>query len=334
MRRNHPDECSAAMVCSRSMARIRIVDSWLRSPAAAPTYQPAVMVVAEAWAEQRVLMRAFANSPDQTRPTIVLHGVHLAIGPAGLDAHGAWGIHVEPPADGRAQELLAQLELAARRLAGSKGNPPRLVDEAPSFDRKRTNHWAPGTPPDLPPPSGHGAAPPGYYEPSASPPPHPPSSYAAYGAYVDGPPPAAPPLAPPLARGPEPRPDYRPGQGGRPGASSSAGSATAHGFAGGEGARTPERGSTPAPPASQARIASIVGRTMPVGFQLSAVEREVLDALDRSARLSASDIARIAGTADGAAWMTAFMARLAGFGLDVIAPAGYMNAEPTYTLRR
>ncbi len=106
------------------------------------------MVIADSWSEQRVLMRAFAASEDQTRPMIVLHGVELAIGPAGTDPHGQWGIHVEPPADGRAQELRDQLELAARRLAGSKGNPPRLVDEEPAFDRKPTNQWAPGTPPD------------------------------------------------------------------------------------------------------------------------------------------------------------------------------------------
>ena len=41
------------------------------------------------------------------------------------------------------------LEEAARRLAGSKGNPPRLVDEEPTFDREPTGNWAPGTPPVL-----------------------------------------------------------------------------------------------------------------------------------------------------------------------------------------
>jgi hypothetical protein len=143
-----------------AMARIRIVDAWLRCPTTHPTYQRAVMVVAESWAEQRVLMRAYANSPDQTRPTIALHGLELAIGPAGTDPHGSWGIHVEPPADGRAQNLRDELELAARRLAGSKGNPPRLMDEEPAFDRKRTNHWAPGTPRDLPENAATG-----YYEP-------------------------------------------------------------------------------------------------------------------------------------------------------------------------
>ena len=137
------------------------------------------MVVAEKWAEQRVLMRAFANSADQTRPTIFLHGTQLAIGPAGIDPSGSWGIHVEPPIDGRAQELRGQLELAARRLAGSKGNPPRLMDEVPAFEGKVTHHWAPGTPPALP--ATTGASGPGdYYEPTPA---------------VGGPPPPALPLA-------------------------------------------------------------------------------------------------------------------------------------------
>jgi hypothetical protein len=321
------------MVCSGSMARIRIVDSWLRSPASAPAYQHTVMVVAEAWAEQRVLMRAFANSPDQTRPTIVLHGVHLAIGPAGLDPHGPWGIHVEPPADGRAQELLAQLELAARRLTGSKGNPPRLMDEASSFERKRTNHWAPGTPPDLAPPSGRNAAPPRYHEPGTSWPPPPymngPPPPAPPPPYMNGPPPPAPP--PPYMNGPPPPAPPLPGHAGR----SSVGSSTAHGFAGGEGAPMSERGSPESAPArAQPRLASLVGRTIPVGFQLTTAERDVLDALGQAARLSASQIARIAGTGDGAVWMTAFMAKLSSFGLDLIRPGGHAGGEPTYTLRR
>jgi hypothetical protein len=131
------------------MARIRIVDDWLRSPASPPTYFRAIMVVAERWAEQRVLMRAYADSADQTRPTIVLHGAELAIGPASLDANGPWGIHVQPPADGRAQVLKDALELAARRMAGSKGNPPRLEDEVSDLERKVTNNWAPGAPRDV-----------------------------------------------------------------------------------------------------------------------------------------------------------------------------------------
>src|SRR3954466_7505562 len=118
------------------MAQIRIVDDWLRSPAAGPSHYRSVMVIAERWAEQRVLMRAYAESRDQLRPTIVLHGTELAIGPAGPALNGPWGIPVGENPDGRAQDIKLQLEGTARRVAGSKGNPPRLVDEEPPFERE------------------------------------------------------------------------------------------------------------------------------------------------------------------------------------------------------
>ena len=88
-------------------------------------------------------MRAFASSSDQTRPTIILHGEELAIGPASTDPHGEWGIHVQPPVDGRAQELREALQLAAKLLAGSKGNPSRLQDEQSELEDRATNNWNP-----------------------------------------------------------------------------------------------------------------------------------------------------------------------------------------------
>src|SRR5207237_7770829 len=78
--------------------------------------------------------------------TIVLHGTELAIGPAGLDLNGPWGIHVGENPDGRAQAIKLQLEGTARRVAGSKGNPPRLGDEEPPFEREPTANWGPGAP--------------------------------------------------------------------------------------------------------------------------------------------------------------------------------------------
>src|SRR5260221_12204543 len=106
------------------MAQIRLVDDWLRSPASAPSHYRSVMVIAEKWAEQRVLMRAYAESRDQTLPTIRLHGAELAIGPAGVDVNGPWGIHVGEPSEGRAQVVKHRLEEAARRRAGSNGKSP------------------------------------------------------------------------------------------------------------------------------------------------------------------------------------------------------------------
>lgn len=369
-----------------SVARIRIIDEWLRSPVSPPSRYRSIMVVAESWAEQRVLMRAYSNSPDQTRPTIVLHGSELAVGPAGIEPYGQWGIHVEPPVDGRAQELKAQLELAARRLAGSKGNPPRLEDELPKFERKRTNHWAPGTPRDLPPQalgptnSAPGTAPqppwqvqtrfnsaqaaamapvappvPGYYEPmtAVSAADHP-AGGAQMPTVVVGPPPGAapPPSSPtppagfPAARTPPARtppasfPAARTPPAGFPAArkrrkgwtspiplapAREVGSTTAMGFAGG-----PQAGAD----SSDAGLSQVVGHTMPLGFRLSPIERDVLNRLGEADSLTARQIGEIAGVTDPVAWMEALMSKLAERGLDLVAPGSPVGGEPTYRLRR
>jgi hypothetical protein len=341
------------------VARIRIVDEWLRSPVSAPSRYRAIMVIAESWAEQRVLMRAFATSPDQTRPTIVLHGCELAIGPAGTDPHGEWGIHVEPPVDGRAQELREQLRLAARRLAGSKGNPPRLEDEVPDFDRKRTNHWAPGTPRDLPS-AGRatqfnpaqaaaraGVAPSvqrqGYYEPAEVAPPAsspvipsaaprwqgaPPSPTPVAGVPQQMSAPSPTPVAGMQAAAPAPRRRRRgwtsPVQTVR---AREVGSTTAAGFA--SGSANPA-GRRPTP--KQRGLSSVVSTTCPLGFRLSDAERAVLNALG-TRPLRASEVAQIAGVPDGAVWMAALMARLADHGIDLIAPGDEIAGEPSYMLR-
>jgi hypothetical protein len=322
------------------VARIRIIDEWLRSPVSSPSRHRAVMVVADSWSEQRVLMRAFAACSDQTRPTIVLHGVELAIGPAGSDPHGTWGIHIEPPVDGRAQELRQHLELAARRLAGSKGNPPRLVDEVSRFDNKATHMWAPGTPPDLPgavPPlgaspstSGSGATRLGfaggqsYYEPAEVAPP------------IDSPVIPSAAASMPLRAAPQPsRPPIEPAE--IP-TLVPVGSRTEPGFVPTPvRARTPSRPAPPTtvPPATAAAFATLVGRTMPIGLQLGDQERELLNALGRVPHMSAGEIGRLVAAPDPVAWMEQLLTRLTGIGLDLIVrgeptPAG----EPTYSLRR
>lgn len=334
------------------LARIRIIDEWLRSPVAPPSRYRAVMVVAESWSEQRVLMRAFASCGDQTRPTIVLHGIVLAIGPAGLEPHGEWGIHVEPPVDGRAQELRTELELAARRLAGSKGNPPRLADEVSRFENKATHLWAPGTPPDVPAGApatrmGHG-----YYEPAEL------VARTGRPMLVEGNPQPgfAPPdrqtvLAPPHA----PPSDGRSRTGTIPMAplfGGLAASATAETSTESVGSRTrpgflpppmpgPRTGSMTMPPvpaappaaSTQLTFASLVGRTMPLGLQLTQLERDVLDALGR-APLTADEIGRIVGAADPVPWMEHLMHKLAQMGLDMVAIGVARTGEPTYLLRR
>ena len=343
------------MIAER-MARIRIVDEWLRSPASPPTHQRTVMVVAEKWAEQRVLMRAYAESRDQIRPTIVLYGQELAISPAGTDPNGAWGIHVQPPTDGHAQELLAQLELAARRMSGAKGNAPRLVDEESTFERKPTNNWAPGTPPDRQHAAG---APPAYSPPKAMPMPmHPPmqSPMAAPVSYVPSaqaatyipnlpaaevvhaspvPAPSMVPTAPSnpgLRKTPVPIPPERahraksptsPGPGGR----------TALGYQSGAGAQSAVVRLGLAPAVSQ-RLARLVNRTVPADFQITKLERDVLNAIGEHDVMTARAIGQLLGVTDPVGWMEQLVTKLERFGLDIVEPGPPRGGEPTYVLRR
>ena len=319
------------------------------------------MVVASSWSEQRVLMRAYSGSTDQTRPTIVLHGVELAIGPAGTDPHGEWGIHCEPPVDGRAQQLREQLELAAKRLAGSKGNPPRLVDEVPTFENKSTNLWAPGTP-RATPSQEHTKV--GYYEPSeadtadavartmmdpsqlsgrATPVSAPAAvqSANAGGGFRSTPQPASSSSTKMAAARPSPAGKARKRKSGwtspvplRPAPVDSAkgGDKTVLGFDTG-GAKL-AKPATSGGDSGAGGLAKLVGRTMPIGFSLSSEEREILNALGRQDNLTASEIAEIAQVSNAIRYMEELMNKLAEHGLDLIAPGDDRDGEPTYLLRR
>jgi hypothetical protein len=333
------------------MARIRIVDEWLRSPASPPTHYRSVMIVAEKWAEQRVLMRAFAESRDQVRPTIVLHGQELAIGPAGVDPNGPWGIHVQPPSDGRAQELAQQLEIAARRLSGSKGNPPRLVDEESTFERKPTNNWAPGTPPDAP----HVAMPapampaPAPYIPVQPMPmmpavAHVPASQAATyipnhqaaelvhaGAMVAPQMIATAPSNPSLRKTPVPIPAERLHRARTPTGPVSRG--TALGYQSGAGAQSAVVRLGLSPAVSQ-RLARLVNRTVPADFQITKPERDVLNAIGEHDSLTARAIGAMLGIADPVGWMEQLVTKLERYGLDIVEPGPARGGEPTYVLRR
>lgn len=338
-----------------AVARIRIIDEWLRSPVSPPWRHRAVMVVAESWSEQRVLMRAFASCGDQTRPTIVLHGVVLAIGPAGIDAHGEWGIHVEPPVDGRAQELRAELELAARRLAGTRGNPPRLVDEVSRFDNKATHLWAPGTRPATPSeaPPMHPRMGAGYYEPAEVVARQNRPMLVAHGAHgahaahaAVAPPDHATVITPMLASSPAmippdaltapsaaigtPAPGSRTQRGFLPADPGPARAAAVTGPMPVAQSHLPG----PAPVGNQLSFASLVGRTMPLGLQLTQSERDVLDALGRAPLLTADEVGRIAGASDPVSWMDRFVRKLAELGLDLVVPGMGRTGEPTYALRR
>lgn len=323
------------------------------------------MVVAERWGEQRVLMRAYAESPDQTRPTIVLHGTEVAIGPAGTDPNGEWGLHVQPPVDGLAQELKEQLELAARRLAGAKGNAPRLADEAPTFERKRTNNWAPGSPRDLPEApipraawdpavaaSQHAA--PAYPNPQMATmvaPPHavsvPQHQAAAYvpaapaaeyiapsGIPSDGGMTVAAPSNPTLRRTPMPVTTEQHQRRKRRTTKNVpvAGARTALGYSSGAGAQNAviRLGLRPA---AAARLGRLVDRTVPADFQITQIEREVLNALGERDRLSARAISELVGVVDAVAWMEQLVSKLERFGLDIVGPGEPSGSDPTYVLR-
>jgi hypothetical protein len=327
------------------MARIRIVDEWLRSPASPPTRYRSVMVVAEKWAEQRVLMRAYAESRDQIRPTIMLHGQELAIGPAGIDTNGPWGIHVQPPSDGRAQELQGQLELAARRLSGSKGNPPRLEDEESTFERKPTNNWAPGTPAD--PQHPHAAVMPaptmagGPMGPLAAmrvPPsqaatfiPNLPAAEVVRGPISAPAMIATPPSNPGLRKTPVPMSADRVHRARTP--STPPGRGTALGYQSGAGAQSAVVRLGLNPGVSQ-RLARLVNRTVPADFQINKLERDVLNAIGEQDVVSARAIGQMLGVADPVGWMEQLVTKLERFGLDIVEPGPPAGGDPTYVMRR
>lgn len=309
------------------MAQIRIVDDWRRSPASGPSHYRSVMVIAEKWAEQRVLMRAYAESRDQLRPTIMLHGAELAIGPAGLDLNGPWGIHVGENPETVAPHVKEALEAAARRLAGSKGNPPRLADEAPTFEREPTGNWNPGAPRVLPsrgaplPPSVEHIAPAGAARipaaPAAAYAPAIPVQHSAAPAQA-----AAAPSNPELRMTPLPRPRPRP-----PGPAVR----TALGYTSGSGAQSALVRLGLAPHVS-ARLGRLVDRVLPGEFHLDAGERRVLNALGEG-ELTARGIGQMLDVADPVTFMEELTRKLESYNLDLIEPGEPQGGEPTYRLR-
>lgn len=318
------------------MAQIRIVDVWLRSPASYPNHYRSVMVVAEKWAEQRVLMRAYAQSRDQTMPTIMLHGMELAIGPASTDPNGPWGVHVGEAADRNPQMIKAGLEDAARRIAGSKGNPPRLVDEAQTFDREPTGNWGPGTPRALPK-LDHRTPPIDFSSPAAAT--RVPQSHIA--TFVPQVPAAqamsalqqpdvspSPPSNPELRKTPLPRP--RSGGKTRPPPLSVR---TALGYASGSGAQSAvvRLGLTPQ---VSAQLGRFVDRVVPADFNIDAAERKVLNALGGQP-LTARAIGNMLDVLDAVAFMEELTRKLEQYGLgDLIEPGEAVGGEPTYRMRR
>jgi hypothetical protein len=312
------------------MAQIRFVDVWLRAPGAIPSHYRSVMVITEKWAEQRVLMRAYAESRDQTRPTIVLYGIELAIGPAGTDVNGPWGIHIQDPQEGGlAQTIKAQLEEAARRLAGSKGNPPRLADEESTFDREPTANWGPGAPRILPKrpdaanqPQVDFVAPVGAAR-------VPQAAQATFVAqqqavhHAPAPAPSVAPSNPELRQTPMPRQRNRTVNGMV---------RTALGYSSGSGAQSAIVRLGLAPHVS-ARLGWLVDRVVPADFHIDAAERKALNALGEQ-ELTAKAIGQLLDLADAVSFMEELTRKLESYGLDLVEPGEPHGGEPTYRLRR
>lgn len=318
------------------MASIRIVDDWLRSPASAPSHYRSVMVITEKWAEQRVLMRAYADSRDQLRPTIVLHGVELAIGPAGLDVNGPWGIHVSDPDNGRAQFVKEQLEAAARRLAGSKGNPPRLADEESTFEREPTANWGPGAPRILPKrPDARSGGPDVSYVapvgaarvPQSQAATYIPQQQAAVGGTAQSS--AKMPAQGDLRKTPHP---YAARARSRTRQPVTVEKSTNLGYTSGSGAQSAvvRLGLSPA---VSSRLGRLVDRMVPPDFQISTAERKVLNALGEQ-ELSAPAIGNMLDLSDPMTFMENLTRKLEAQGLDLVEPGDLRGGEPTYRLRR
>jgi len=304
------------------MASIRIVDYWMRSPASAPSHYRSVMVVSEKWAEQRVLMRAYADSRDQTCPTIVLHGQELAIGPAGTDVNGPWGIHVGAQVgegDERAREIKNQLESSAKRLAGSKGNPPRLEDEESTFEREPTANWGPGAPRVLPKRQGHHTQPPVSFVEAvgaARIPVHQAATILPQmqvAVHTD------------LHKTPFPRRRNATRQ------QPVANARTALGYTSGSGAQSAlvRLGLTPQ---VSARLGRLVERVVPADFHIDPGERRILNALGEGP-LTARAIGHMLDLADAVSYMEELTRKLEGYNLDLIEPGDPQGDEPTYRMR-
>ncbi len=317
------------------------------------------MVIAEKWAEQRVLMRSYAESRDQTRPTIFLHGEELAIGPAGLEVNGPWGIHVSSNAEGHAQVLAALLEDSARRVAGSRGSPPRLQDESQTFDREPTGNWNPGTPALTPAhrsararrPTGSEPAPQLATRVPAAPAAIPVAPVAAAHRYPASsaaqPHVVAAPSNPdqrrtpvPVLRKPHsayPGPSYS-GAAGTPGPAGQGSHAqgtldrTALGYQSGAGAQSAIVRLGLAPAVS-ARLPHLAERVVPADFQVSKIERDVLNAIGFQGAMTARAIGNLVLVADPVSWMEHFLRKLEAYGLELVEPGEASGGEPTYRLR-
>ena len=71
-----------------------------------------------------------------------------------------------------------------------------------------------------------------------------------------------------------------------------------------------------------------------LGLRLSEIEHEVLGALSEAGSLTVSKLGEIAGVDDGLLWVKALVAKLAGYGIDLVARGEDVDGEPAFVLVR
>jgi hypothetical protein len=224
--------------------------------------------------------------------------------------------------------------MSAKRLAGSKGNPPRLADEESTFDREPTANWGPGAPRILPSRTdvqlpqvdfvtqAGAARVPGHQHVTFVPPP----AAQAYPAPATT---SAAPSNPELRKTPLPR---RGGSGKTRPPPLSARTALGYTSLSGAQSAVVRLGLSPA---VSSRLGRLVDRVVPSEFHIDPHERRVLNALGEAPdSLTARAIGHMLDLADAVSFMEELTRKLESFGLDLVEPGEPVGTEPTYRLRR
>jgi hypothetical protein len=86
-------------------------------------------------------------------------------------------------------------------------------------------------------------------------------------------------------------------------------------------------------PAVSARMHYLAERVVPADFQVSKLERDVLNAIGTHGRMTARGIGHLIHVADPVTWMEDFIRKLESYGLELVEPGEPNGGEPTYQLR-
>jgi hypothetical protein len=72
---------------------------------------------------------------------------------------------------------------------------------------------------------------------------------------------------------------------------------------------------------------------VPADFQVSKLERDVLNAIGLQGGMSARAIGHLVHVSDPVTWMEHFTRKLEAYGLEIVEPGEPDGGEPTYRLR-